>query len=151
MTRPPLPLSGGNKIPLKYMNKPTNTPIYFPPITRRPIKYPSFRPTTFPTTFPTTEFTPVNTTFTILNSYSVSKLSQSNIIIIVSVSTFFIICIMVISFIIYNKRDKKQREIQFHHWLKKEANIRVYWRIMKSWKDVVIRVNSGDEEWDVRI
>ena len=105
------------------MFKPTITPVYFPPVTRRPTtKYPSFRPTTFPTT----ELTPVNTTFTILNSYSVSKLSQSNIIIIVSVSTFFIICIMVISFIIYNKRDKKQREIQFHHWLKKEANIRVY-------------------------
>ena len=119
------------------MYKPTNTPTYyFLPITRRPTTLPHFK-TTLPTITITTIPTIANTTTTIptiVNTITIlkasttieNKLSQSNIIIIVSVSTFFIICMMVICFKIYDKIDKKRREKQFHHWLTQDANITIY-------------------------
>ena len=108
------------------MLKPTYTPIYYPPITRRPSHHPSNRPTKLQTNFPTNITTIVNTTIAILSTPNNNKLSQSNIIVIVSCSVFFSLCIMVIIYIIYDKRDKKRRELQFQKWMTQEANIRIY-------------------------
>ena len=108
------------------MLKPTYTPIYYPPITRRPSHHPSNRPTKLQTNFPTNITTNVNTTIAILSTPNNNKLSQSNIIVIVSCSVFFSLCIMVIIYIIYDKRDKKRRELQFQKWMTQEANIRIY-------------------------
>ena len=138
----------GIKISHKYMPfKPTYTPVYFPPTTRRPTKYPSFKPTNIVTTIPSSINTiaegcqslqpayvipnipkavsPHSLPMTILSTTQNNKLSQSNIIIIVSCSVFFTLCIMVIIYIIYDKRDKMRREKEFHHWLTQKADIRI--------------------------
>ena len=116
------------------MNKPSISPIYFPPITRRPIKYPSFkatlpsvRPTTIPTITKTTTH-PTTKNITIIKTFlqSSSKLSQSSqIIIIVPASIIFLCCVIGLCFI-YDKRDRKRRQEGLQDWLHKDANIKIY-------------------------
>ena len=108
------------------MFKPTYVPIYFPPTTRRPSKLPSFRSSIIITTFPSTIPTIVNTIKILKANTTENKLSELNqLIIIVSVSVFCCLCIIVTICIFYDKRDKKQRDIQFRHWLSQEADIRI--------------------------
>ena len=137
------------------MNKPSFTPIYFPPITRRPsyIKtyipsnIPSYYPTQIPTQIhtqiptqiPSVISTPISTKIPTLvpslvptlipsmnstnttNYIIILQLTNKNtstfqISIIISISIFFIFCI-ISSFCLYEHYRRKHNEIEWRDWI----------------------------------